>query len=633
MIVQNAASEASGSGPLLLLGAGALAVFVAWQMRREIGKAIGKGIVAGTRGMVRGVFKGKSALWPLYAGTGAGVAVILIRANAPAFWWTLALAGAVGAGIALWKAADRYRRFWMTSVPLVFGGYGAWLVANGVTGIGLLVGLVLGLVGNTPMWVEQYVSGEARIMARLQPERWALWTEAREMKGLKRGRITRTPMGLDVVVSLGGKLTVEGLNGRLRHIEAGLGTRRGAVRIEAHEMAHKATVRIQTRDPLKKNVPWVEPAGPVRLADPARLSMNAFGEWTEIDLKQRILVVGASGAGKSSVQRVLAAPVILAVDADLEIWDLKQGTESQHYEGKADVRIIDATAAAARIDWLLNVEFPRRAKILIRRGISTWEETEQDPARVVQVDEGSALVRGLDADYLRKFFTCVEQGRALGVYFWWATQFPKATNLPTEITVNMSAVVALTMKKAREARVVFDDAVKDGWMPHRLRGKGWLLLQDDDHTEPEETRAAYLDEKDFRKLTAHTVPAPAYAAPAAMVVPPMPGYAPTLPAQPVRGWFDAEMDEAVALAKTGYVPAQPQAPAEPALDEVPVAEAVLKALAGAPADGLSTSKLLLATGRGKSQVYAALQQLQDDGAVLKAGHGRYVLATAGEVTA
>ncbi|WP_461712931.1 FtsK/SpoIIIE domain-containing protein, partial [Streptomyces sp. DSM 41029] len=102
------------------------------------------------------------------------------------------------------------------------------------------------------------------------------------------------------------------------------------------------------------------------------LSMNPFGEWTAIDLQQRILIVGASGSGKSSVQRVLAAPVIVAADADLEVWDLKQGTESQHYEGKADVRITTADQARARLAWYMEQELPRRAKVMQAKRTSTW---------------------------------------------------------------------------------------------------------------------------------------------------------------------------------------------------------------------------------------------------------------------
>lgn len=482
-----------------------------------------------------------------------------------------------------------------------------------------------------------------RLAIRLQPDRWRAMTEARKLTGLKRGKVRRTPMGVDVRVTLGGSLTLESLTARIKDLETGLGTRRGAIRVEPGSSAHKAVVRITVRNPLAKPVAYPATSGIVSIKHPAPLSMNPFGEWTALDLQQRILIVGASGSGKSSTQRVLATPVILAADADLEVWDLKQGTESQHYEGKADVRITNAEQARARLRWFMETELPRRAKVMQDLRTSTWPTSMQNPDRVVMVDEGAALVRELSDDELLMFFTFLEQARAFGIYLWWATQFPKGTNLPTELRSQMSAVVALKMRRQSESRVVFEDLTKEGWTPHRLPGKGWLLLLDDEHQDPEESRAAFIDEKQFRRLKpyrpaqAPAAPAPAASAPAAPVVPPMPTYAPTS--------FESvttDMDEAVRLTKVpaqsapadsaGTTPAAAPAP-EPELTELSVPDAIRAALADAPAGGMSAAELVVATGRGKSQVYAGLQELTDDGDAVKVGRGRYVLADATEVSA
>lgn len=466
-----------------------------------------------------------------------------------------------------------------------------------------------------------------RLAYRLQPERWREMCAARKLVGLKRGKVKRTPMGVDVLVTLGGALTLETLTARIKDLETGLGTRRGAIRVEGRDSAHKATIRITVRNPLAKNVPYPMPTGLVSIKTPAMLSMNPFGEWTEIDLQQRILIVGASGSGKSSAQRVLATPVILAADADLEVWDLKQGTESQHYEGKADVRITNAEQAKARLAWFMETELPRRAAVMQNLRTSTWPTSLQNPDRIVMVDEGAALIRELDDDELARFFTFLEQARAFGIYLWWATQFPKGTNLPTELRSQMSAVVALKMRRQSESRVVFEDLTKEGWTPHRLPGKGWLLLLDDEHQDPEESRAAFIDEKQFRKLQPYASERPA---PAVPVIPPMPEYAPLVPAQRI----DAEMDEAISLTKPDSDTVSAPAPEpEPELVELSVPDAIRAALADAQAGGMSAAELVVATGRGKSQVYAGLQELTDDGVAVKVGRGRYVLADAAEVSA
>jgi hypothetical protein len=384
-------------------------------------------------------------------------------------------------------------------------------------------------------------------------------------------------------------------------------------------MAHKAVVRITTRNPLKRAVPWTAPAGPVSIADPVALSMTPFGDWVEIDLQQRILIAGASGSGKSSVQRVLSASVVLAVDAELEVWDLKQGTESQHYEGLAALRITTAAECRARIEQLLTEELPRRAAIMQARRTSTWPTSPQFPDRIIQVDEGAALIRDLDEDDLDRLFTLIEQARAYGIYLWWATQFPKSDNLPTQIRSQMSAVVALKMRRASESRVVFEELSREGWTPHRLPGKGWLLLLDDDHPDPVESRAAWLHEDDFRRLQR-----PTPSAPAGMSVPPMPAAPPRIPA-PAAAVDDAPR---LSLVKDSDAPAAaPPAAAvpEPAAAELSTPDAVLQALAAASGAGMSAAELQVATGRGKTQVYAAIQQLKDDTRIVKLGHGRYGL--------
>jgi hypothetical protein len=327
--------------------------------------------------------------------------------------------------------------------------------------------------------------------------------------------------------------------------------------------------------------------------------MNPFGEWTEIDLRQRILVVGASGSGKSSVQRVLAAPVILAADAELEVWDLKQGTESQHYEGKASTRITTADQAIERLGWFMESELPRRAGVMQSLKTSTWPTSPKNPDRIVMVDEGAALVRALDDEQLAQFFTFLEQARAFGVYLWWATQFPKGTNLPTELRSQMSAIIALKMRRMSESRVVFEDLTKEGWQPHRLPGKGWLQLLDDDHQDPEESRAAFISEKQFRALPDAPTPPPAR---------------PTL--------------QKAVSAPVAAVPA-PVGPER----RTDARTAVLDALSAAGGAGTDVASLQEVTGLGKSRVYEVVKALLADGDAVKIRHGVFAAAQSGEVAA
>ncbi len=611
MFAQNAGDNATGVSSWVLCLGVVVALGVAWTCRREIARWAARQLGAGVRGGTRWLVGARALLAPLYAGLGVVVAALAVVRVAPRLWWVFPLFGVVAAAVAVWRVRQPYRRVWIAADAVVWGAWGGVALAQGITSAEAWAGLGLAVVGSVPHWIEGQVSGEARVLRRLQPARWAEICEDRGLKGLKRGRITRTPMGLDVVVTLGGKLTVEALNGHVRHLETGLGTRRGAVRITAHDMAHKATVRIMTRNPLRKPVAWPPITGPVSVTEPARLSLSPFGEWVEVDLRQRILIVGASGSGKSSVQRVLAAPVILAEDGDLEVWDLKEGMESQHYAGKAR-RITTAADAIERLEELVTVEMPRRAAVLRHRRTSTWKPSATDRDLFIMVDEGAALIRALNDEQLARLFTFMEQARAFGIFVWWATQYPKTTNLPSELRSQMSCVIALKMRRSSESRVVFEDGTREGWTPHRLAGTGWLLISDDDHDEPAPTRAAWIDEKTFRKLT-----------PSRQAV----------EAAPERRAIQAtpEVVQAEVVDDQEQAEEQPATPLPGVLDPgMTTVSAVLLALADAGPTGLSAAALQMATGRRKSQVYAALAELQDDGTVakLKVKGGGYALAAA-----
>jgi hypothetical protein len=449
--------------------------------------------------------------------------------------------------------------------------------------------------------------------------------------GLKRGKVTRTPLGVAVRVTMNGKLDTAAVVGKVNALDAGLGLKHGSVRVEADDYAHKATLHLVLRDPLKKPVAWPIPAARVSSMDLARISMTPWGEWIQVNLRQRILIVGASGVGKSTVQRALAAWVLLADDADLEMWDLKLGLESQHYEGKAVRRIINAKDCAARIEELMNVELPRRAKILMDRGTSTWVPSPTDRDLVIMVDEGAALIRELSPAQLDRLFTFVEQARAFGVFLWWATQFPVAENLPTKLRSQLNCVIALKMERSSESRVVFEDLVKTGWTPHRLKGKGWLLIHDEDHQESAESRAVFLSETGFKAIVpAHAVlpvtarvwplPVPAMAVPP-MAVPPMPTYLPFIPAQ--AGPVDLVKNDASLSAQMPVTVPEP-------VDLGSSTAAILAAISEVGAEGTSAAAVQARTGLGKTTVYGTLQLLAEGGEITKVRHGRYAIVTTGE---
>lgn len=425
-----------------------------------------------------------------------------------------------------------------------------------------------------------------RLALRLQPDRWNAMVEARRLSGLKRGKIKRTPVGVSVRLTLSGALTSRDVHNRTRQLETGLGLKSGTARLGHVSRSDKLVLQIVLRNPIKDLIPWERPRDNPRLSDPLRFSITEFGDTVSLDVKNRIGIFGESGSGKSCAQRLIGAHVIQAVDAQLEIWDLKFGTESQHYKDKA-YRVTTVEDSLDRLDWLIGEEFPRRALVMKRQESSEWRETAADPALVVIIDEGNVVVRGYKPEQIKKLLRAIEQGRALGVYFVWATQFPKHTNLPTELRSQLNVTVCLKLKTSKENLVVFGDDTQSGWAAHLLQDKGWVLVKSPGHPKPVESKAVWLSPEDFRAI-------------------------------PLRGDIPGMR----------LAPATEAAP-EPAPVKASVAGEVVDVLMVSP-DPMGISELARKTGRSKAAVHAACKKLETTGSLVKAGRGYTVAVNEGD---
>jgi hypothetical protein len=333
--------------------------------------------------------------------------------------------------------------------------------------------------------------------AKLYPAQWESMCRERRLNGLTFLRVSETPYGIDVHVEFNKDTNLKYVSSNLFQIETGLDIPNDwKVQVKPGDSARKGIIRIITHDPLSELIYWEPSPTPVRLADLLWISRTPFGEDVRISVKQRIGLFGTSGSGKSCAQRLIGSHVIQAIDADLEIWDLKFGTESQHYEGKA-TRITNTSDAAERVRWLIEEEYPRRAAIMIQKRISDWEETSTDRARVIIIDEGNVITRQFKPEQMKLLYQAIEQGRALGVFFTWATQFPKADNLPTEIRSQLNCRISMLLLSSEESGVVYKDDVSKGWAPHNLIGPGWMLIKDVNNREPIESKARWLSEDEF----------------------------------------------------------------------------------------------------------------------------------------
>ena len=410
----------------------------------------------------------------------------------------------------------------------------------------------------------------------LNPASWSEMCRKRKLGGLQFLGREETPFGIDVTVRFGGSMSFAYVQSNIDQLRTGLNLPHDwRIQLKVGTSSAYGIVRIVTHDPLEGELLWQPSSTVVRLADPLWISRTPYGENVTVQVKRRLGIFGTSGSGKSCVQRLVAAHVIQAVDADLDMWDLKFGLESQHFEGKAK-RVTTVQQAVERTKWLMEEEYPRRAALMKEKRTSTWEENEENKALVVMIDEGNRIVRGFTSAQFKQLAEAIETGRALGVYFVWATQYPKSENLPTEIRSQFDCRICLLLLSSEESRVVYKEAVDDGWAPHLLIGPGWMYIKDIEHKVPEESKALWLDKE---------------------TIPSIPASAPTQPEQTYTSIEDNSVTADICRALS-----DPDAPL-----------------------AMGVSELSRRTGRTKSGLHAALSRMETMGQVCKTEDKLYYL--------
>jgi S-DNA-T family DNA segregation ATPase FtsK/SpoIIIE len=481
----------------------------------------------------------------------------------------------------------------------------AWRLLVGL--VRILVARVTGRQGITP------TKEERKILARLAPGHWRDHAEGRGLDGTLTSRPRLTAAGITAAVRCTGTMTPSRLADREESVRALLGIRTALrVEITPGKRGGWAELTIRTRSAV----------------DTADMTWRPGCEGIGLDAhngrpvhlpRARFLLAGSSGAGKSVALRPFLADCAADPLAAVVLVDAKR-VEGALWRTRARVARDEAEITAVGIE--LQAEMMDRLIELEATGRASWTPTPERPALVVVVDEG-AEVKTIAPDAMAQFESLARMGRAAEIHLVWCTQKPTmsgpSAGIPPQIAAQMDVRAALRLATATETRTVLgEDATAEKWDAHKLPKPGHLLLRGTGRG-PAPVKVWYMDDDQVRALP----PAPVWHREVVAAVPPMPSHPPVIPAQ-VEAEADAAMDEAVTLTKT--------AAPEPVTD-LPVTDAILAALSVAPAAGLSVAELQAATARGKSQVYAGLQELTDDGRAVKVGRGRYALAAGTEASA
>jgi hypothetical protein len=201
------------------------------------------------------------------------------------------------------------------------------------------------------------------------------------------------------------------------------------------------------------------------------------GEPFVVDVTDRLLVAGMSGAGKSVALRVLMAAALALPYTSIAIIDLK-------VEGALWSHVARVESEAEGIEQLvreLTAEMREREAIMRAQSLDMWEPTADRPRIVVAIDEGAELIAEVD-DCMDGLRSLARRARSAGIVLWWATQKPTITGpgrgLDSAISAQLTTLISLAVSTPNEARNVFgEDAGSKGFHAEDLQKGGWAFVR------------------------------------------------------------------------------------------------------------------------------------------------------------
>lgn len=535
--------------------------------------------------LARWTYRYRSELAPLAIAAVLGLAALYLHARRPEAWPLLAVITAV-AGVFLWRFSGRWidRAAERSYAGSVAGLAGAWLTVATATGPSTpplpTVWFLGTLAAGLPWWTHRRRRARVRVERTLES-----WPRVADQTGLTGSRVISAVVdrwGWRALIHLRGGQTATDALTRLPAIESALGTRRGAGRIEPDPArADRAYLRVLDRDPHADPIPWPGPTT-TTVADPVELGLYEDAEPVRVSLlRKHVLIGGTTDSGKSGVLNVILAALTGCPDVVLWGIDLKNGMELQPWTSCLDrLATTPADATALLADAVTVLE--ERAGQLAAAGDHLWTPTPDRPALVIVIDEYAELT-DTARDALTHADSIARRGRAPAVTLIVATQRPTQKTMGGALRSQMEVRICLRVRERRDVELILDKGMlAAGWAAHNLDAPGKFYLSAPGHDTPRRARGYLLAGDDLRAAITRN------------------------------------------SAGRSSLPAPAHAAAVPAVEPTPDPEVILwTALLNAGPDGMSTPALMDTTGKGRTWVYARLQEHAAAGRAVQVTRGRW----------
>lgn len=209
------------------------------------------------------------------------------------------------------------------------------------------------------------------------------------------------------------------------------------------------------------------------------------------------LITGKSGHGKSVIMNLAVRRKVRRGWAVLAI-DLKPGALELGTWEPVLAYLADVPDKVTRILTGLIGEMIWRGAEMKAQGIRQWVPTADHPNICLAVDEVQELHQVKGA--MKLLIRLAQLGRAYGFELLVATQFPKDSNLPSDIMAQITQIFCCHLEKPGHDRVVFgENATAEGWTASAIPSatKGTFLVRSPLYTHPSRARSWFMEVKEI----------------------------------------------------------------------------------------------------------------------------------------
>lgn len=459
------------------------------------------------------LYRRRHGAGPFYAGGLVAAAGLLARNLR---WWELGILAGAFALAGLARIHRRARTSWRRAYAyVVLVGMVAWVVAmhsfvpDRVTwttaGVLLAAGTLLAAI---PWWSSEVRLTQVRM--EHQVREWPKLAQRIGRPGVHMANVVRTAIGAKGRFWwAAGMYEVKDILGSAPSIEGALKAPMGTLRMTPDGRSTNSVLwEVVENDPHALPQEWPVPTHIGRATDPLVLGLLENGEQAKIQRYVRgkgvrhMAIGGAPESGKSGLLNLAVGANVCSEDVATVGFDFKGGLELGPWR---DALLWTTSKLDEAHAFLLAIAAPgglldENAAIIADSGSGrVWDTAIHGPILEIVVDEARELLGNAPQKVLDAFISIANKGRALGVRFTYATQYP-----------TLEAIGSSQIRQAVRQRFVFrmEDDTGEGYLvTKRVRAEqipaerpGTCYFQDGDIVQTRPTRIWWLSDDTVRAV-------------------------------------------------------------------------------------------------------------------------------------